>query len=135
MKVSAYYKKLKKMYTKVILLLNFIAQSYCLKYTGVNEAGLEFGVGVNGPHTQGFPGKLGQNYFAPNPAAIAYTAKKFANIFRLPFSWERMQPTLNGALNADYLGVVDKSVQDILSTGSTVILDVHNCKCLLFKYT
>ncbi|KAI9324183.1 glycoside hydrolase superfamily [Zopfochytrium polystomum] len=79
-----------------------------------------------GPTAGTIPGKLGTNYFAPNPAAIAYTASKFANLFRVNFAWERLQPTPNGPLDSAYLSTIQTAVKQIKSAGAIALLDVHN---------
>jgi endoglucanase len=48
------------------------------------------------------------------------------NTFRLPFRWERIQPTPGGALDPIELGRIDAVVDHITSLGASVILDVHN---------
>jgi aryl-phospho-beta-D-glucosidase BglC (GH1 family) len=48
------------------------------------------------------------------------------NIVRLPFLWERLQPTMNGAFNSSYLSLLQSSVAALRATGATVLLDVHN---------
>ena len=45
---------------------------------------------------------------------------------RIPLLWERMQPTLNAALNTDYFNLYDGLVQYALNKSMTVIIDPHN---------
>lgn len=45
-----------------------------VQFSGVNEAGLEFGMGINGPAAGSVPGKLGQQFFAPNPTTVKQLA-------------------------------------------------------------
>lgn len=85
---------------------------------GVNLAGLEFGTRV--------PGTFGVDYIAPTHAEIDYYASKGLGVIRLPFLWERVQPTEFGALNASYLGYIDDVVNYATSKGLTVDLDLHN---------
>ncbi|RKO85376.1 glycoside hydrolase superfamily [Blyttiomyces helicus] len=87
--------------------------------TGVSEAGLDFGAG-------NFPGNNGGSFFAPNPAAIAHTLAKGANTIRLPFLWERVQPSAGGSFDATYLGFIDTVIKQVTSAGAKVILDPHN---------
>src|SRR5574340_971626 len=61
--------------------------------TGVNIAGAEF----NG---KALPGVAGKDYFYPKAATFDHFAAKGMNVIRLPFRWERIQPTLNGELDA-----------------------------------
>ncbi len=68
----------------------------------------------------------GKHYFFATPAEIDYfAAKGFTNI-RLPLAWERLQPQLNGELNADYLARMRAVVEYAESRGLTVTLDIHN---------
>ena len=53
-------------------------------------------------------------------------------IFRIPFLWERIQPTLGGALDATYLGLITTLVdyitarKNVYGTNMRCILDMHN---------
>ena len=90
-----------------------------LQYTGVNLAGAEFGSTV-------LPGTFNTNYTYPTAAEVDYYVGKGMNTFRLPFRWERLQPTLNGALNAAEFARMDAFVDYATGTGAKVILDPHN---------
>lgn len=50
-----------------------------VQYAGVNEAGLEFGLGIYGP-TGPMPGNLNQHYFAPNPEAVQHLGSRHASL-------------------------------------------------------
>ncbi|MGH7330410.1 MAG: glycoside hydrolase family 5 protein, partial [Polyangiaceae bacterium] len=73
-------------------------------YRGVSLAGAEFGVDPygNGP----VPGTFAVNYMYPDAAyASGYTTpahfvSEGMNTFRLPFRWERLQPTRDAAFDA-----------------------------------
>ena len=52
---------------------------------GVNLAGAEFGWNV--------PGVFGTDYTYPTHTEIDYYAAKGMSVVRLPFLWERVQPT------------------------------------------
>ncbi|KAJ1549253.1 hypothetical protein HK405_007076 [Cladochytrium tenue] len=95
-------------------------------YAGVNEAGLEFGMTISGPTSGTVPGTLGSTYFAPNPTAVQHTATRFANVFRLPFMWERLQRSLYTDFDSGYLATLQSAVSTITATGASVILDPHN---------
>jgi len=99
------------------LVVGIYAQSTCLH--GVNLSGLEFGAG-------NLPGLYGKDYIAPNNGEIDYYTGKGLNIFRLPFLWERIQPTLNGAFNDTYLGYITGVVDYATSKNAKVVLDPHN---------
>lgn len=84
---------------------------------GVNLAGAEFG-SVGQPY--------GTGYTYPTHAEIDYYAASGMNVIRLPFLWERLQPTLDGALDKDELARIDDVVSYATSKGLKVDLDVHN---------
>ena len=92
---------------------------------GVNLSGLEDDAGFDDP-TPIYPGVAGTNYGVPTDAEISYYASQGMNVIRLPFSWERMQPTLNGPLNSAYLAIVQGLVNYAATLGVTVIIDCHN---------
>ncbi|MFT4171290.1 MAG: glycoside hydrolase family 5 protein [Rhodocyclaceae bacterium] len=84
---------------------------------GVNLAGGEFGsVG----------GAYGYKYIYPNLNEVNYYKGKGMNIVRMPFRWERLQPTLNGPLSTEELARIDAFVGPATAAGMKVILDVHN---------
>lgn len=65
-------------------------------------------------------------YMVPTASQIDYfAAKGFTNI-RLPFTWETIQSTLDGPLNADLVASIHEVVDYAASQGIAVILDVHN---------
>jgi endoglucanase len=85
---------------------------------GVNIAGLEF-------RSSKLPGKLNVDYPAPKAAEIAYYRSRGARTLRLPFLWERLQPTLMGRFDQPYLALIDGVVSQAQSLGMTVVLDAH----------
>ena len=87
-----------------------------LRYTGVNLSGAEFG-GTGGTH--------GYQYIYPT-ASAAYFRGKGMNTFRLPFRWERLQPTLGGDFAAGEWELLQDSVAALTAGGAAVLLDVHN---------
>ena len=93
-----------------------------LWYTGVNLSGAEFG---NTP-TPGNLGTDGTDYTFPTDAEVDYFISKGMNAFRVPFRWERLQPTLDGPLNSAYFTQLNNLVQYATSHGANVILDPHN---------
>jgi len=48
------------------------------------------------------------------------------NAVRLPFLWERLQPSLNQAFDATELANLSNFVRDVTDTGVTVLIDPHN---------
>eukprot|EP00041_Stephanoeca_diplocostata_P012587 m.210680 g.210680 ORF g.210680 m.210680 type:complete len:381 (-) comp19015_c0_seq2:121-1263(-) len=97
-----------------------IPDSHANKFVGVSESGLEFG-------SSAIPGVPFKNYVQPNNKSIAYFAAAGMNIVRLPFLWERIQPILNGPLDASYSKLIDELVQYAVEDANiSILLDVHN---------
>ena len=69
---------------------------------------------------------LGKSYFFPTDAELDYYAAKGFTHIRLPLSWERMQSTINGALDVNYLGLVHQAVDAARERGLDVVIDIHN---------
>lgn len=86
---------------------------------GINLSGLEIG-----PST--LPGTAGVNYAIPTKAELAYYHSQGLDLVRLPILWERLQPTLGGALNATYLGQIQQVVSQAAALGMKIILDAHD---------
>jgi len=86
---------------------------------GVNLAGLEFGPTI-------LPGVAGSNYFVPTAAELDYYKGKGLSLIRLPFLWERAQPTLGGALDETYMGHIDGIIAAATARNMSIILDMHN---------
>lgn len=88
------------------------------KLHGVNLAGLDFGIDTNG-------GQSGGNV-PPPISQVDHFATAGANVCRLPFGWQAATPQLGGALDANFAKTLDALVQQGLSKGQWVILDLHN---------
>lgn len=86
---------------------------------GVNLAGAEFGADK-------IPGVYNVDYTYPDSSNLDYYNSKGLNLVRLPFLWERLQPTLNGALDPAELGRIDGVVAAAKARGMQIILDPHN---------
>jgi endoglucanase len=87
--------------------------------TGVNLAGADFGEG-------NLPGTYEEDYIYPSAADVDPFLARGANVFRVPFRWERLQPVANGELDVVELARLDGLVSYITSRGATVVLDPHN---------
>ena len=90
-----------------------------LEWRGISLASAEFGETI-------WPGVYGQHYVYPEPGSAAYFASKGMNLMRLPFLWERLQPSLNKPFDATELGRLKSFVSTVTASGSTVMLDPHN---------
>ena len=86
---------------------------------GVNIAGAEF-------NAEQLPGILFKNYIYPNNIELDYFASLGVTVIRLPFLWERIQPTLFAELAPAELQNITTAVALAKSNGMCVILDVHN---------
>ncbi len=93
-----------------------------IRWTGVNLAGAEFG----GVPTPGNLGTYGTSYTYPTANEVTYYMGKGMNIFRLPFRWERMQPTQFADLSTAELSRMDAFVNNATAQGATVIVEPHN---------
>ena len=97
-------------------------QGGCLdqqRLTGVNLAGAEF----NGKR---LPGTVYKDYTYPSSGELDYIASQGANIIRLPFLWERVQPVAYGPFDKAELGRIHTTVNSAAAKGLCVLLDVHN---------
>ncbi|KAI8813161.1 glycoside hydrolase superfamily [Cladochytrium replicatum] len=90
-----------------------------LPYTGVNEAGAEFG-------NQKIPGVLNTDYTWPSTASLTFFVNNGMNIFRVPFLWERAQNPVNTTLIESYLTGLDATIDTITSLGAIAIIEPHN---------
>jgi len=100
-----------------------------LPYRGVNLASAEFGVDAWG--NGALPGTHGLDYVYPDPAYTSYTTADYylakgMTTFRVPFRWERLQPTRRAAFNATELTRLKTTVDRLLGKGAVVLLDPHN---------
>ncbi|WP_120278823.1 glycoside hydrolase family 5 protein [Rhizobium sp. AG855] len=91
------------------------AEGTCLR--GVNLAGAEFGP---------LPGTFGKDYIYPSVETVDYFASKGFNTVRLPFLWERLQPSLFGDFAPDEVKRLHETVLYMRNKGISVILDPHN---------
>lgn len=88
-------------------------------YVGANVSGLE----TNGGKIPGIPRT---DYAVPTHEEFDYLRRNGLMVLRLPFIWERIQPTLNGALDPTYLGFLTDLATYAGANGQSVILDMHN---------
>ncbi|MDN5925413.1 MAG: glycoside hydrolase family 5 protein [Xanthomonadales bacterium] len=93
-------------------------QHATLRLEGVNLSGAAFGGNI--------PGSYGTDYIWPNADELAYFHAKGMNVVRVPFRWERLQPTLNGPLNSAELARMQSFVSAADALGMRSILDPHN---------
>jgi endoglucanase len=94
---------------------------------GPSGMGLE-GVNISGGEFNGttVPGVYDTNYIYPSQYEITYFASNGMTVIRVPFSWERMQPTANGPLSPTELALFDNVVNMATAAGLSVVADPHN---------
>lgn len=123
MKAITFHAALKQwMLTSALTLTALHAQAGCLdqeRLTGVNLAGAEF----NGKR---LPGTVYKDYTYPSSSELDYIASQGANIIRLPFLWDRVQPVANGPFDQAELGRLRTTVNSANAKGLCVLLDAHN---------
>ncbi|TWT32997.1 glycoside hydrolase family 5 protein [Blastopirellula retiformator] len=92
---------------------------------GVSLAGPEFG--THDPQfSQANPGTLGRDYTFNSRQTVQYFFDHGVKSFRIPISWERLQPKLGGELDVVYFGGLQKLLSWITDVGGNAILDLHN---------
>lgn len=90
-----------------------------LKWRGVSLSGAEY-------NSTSLPGKYGFQYTYPSLSAVDYFQSKGMNLVRLPFLWERLQPTLYTTLDPVELQRLTTFVNATTAKGVTVLIDPHN---------
>lgn len=88
-------------------------------YHGVNLPQAGFG-------EQHIPGVIGTDYAWPSASDVDLYADMGANLIRVAFLWERMQPQLDMPLEPHELAQLDTVVAAASARHVTVLLDVHN---------
>lgn len=89
-----------------------------IAWRGVSFSGAEY-------NSSALPGTYGTQYYYPQLSATDYFQAKGMNLVRLPFLWERLQPTLNGNLDQPELQRLKEFVNGATAKGMTVLLDPH----------
>ena len=90
-----------------------------LSLRGVSLSGAEFGGSA-------IPGTYNSDYTYPTHAEVDYFVGKGMTILRIPFLWERLQPTLGGAFDDTQLAMLDDIVNYAVGAGTNVLIDPHN---------
>ncbi|MGK9063876.1 glycoside hydrolase family 5 protein [Stutzerimonas chloritidismutans] len=90
-----------------------------VQLVGVSLSGAAFG-------SSALPGKHGTNYIYPAESYYKKYAEQGLKLVRLPFLWERIQPTLDTELDAAQLALLTQSLDFAQKHGVKVVLDMHN---------
>lgn len=91
----------------------------------VNLAGAEFGT-HGSQFSQDNCGTLGRDYTFNSRQTVRYFYDRGVKSFRVPITWERLQPRLQGDLDVVYFGGLQKLLSWITDVGGKAILDLHN---------
>ena len=86
---------------------------------GVNMAGADFA-------GHKIPGIHGTDYGFNSAPSYQYLGGKSLKQIRVPTLWERLQRTLGGTLETDYLNGIKNNVAWAKANGCSVIIDLHN---------
>jgi hypothetical protein len=87
-----------------------------------------FGAGHDGPATYSntSPGRLGRDYYYEDATDYRQIHRLGADLVRLSFTWERLQPVPGGPLDNRELGRLARSVRAAHAAGLETVLDLHN---------
>ena len=86
---------------------------------GVNMAGADFA-------GHKIPGIHGTDYWFNSAPSYQYFGGKSLKLIRVPILWDRLQRTLGGTLETDYLNGIKNNVAWAKANGCSVIIDLHN---------
>ena len=85
---------------------------------GINISGAEFGGGIGGTNNS--------QYHWPTLSELQFYKEHGVDLVRLPFTWERMQGSLGGPLNANELNLLKGVLANAATLGMDIIIDLHN---------
>lgn len=85
----------------------------------INVSGAEFNAKL-------LPGRPGYDYMFPSATYLDQWQAKGIKIVRVPLTWERLQPALDGPLDPTYAALIDTLLTQAQSRQMTVLLDIHN---------
>jgi aryl-phospho-beta-D-glucosidase BglC (GH1 family) len=75
---------------------------------------------------QRLPGINGTHYIFPVEGYFSQWSARGVKLVRFPILWERLQPTLGGALDPTYASLIDRTFGYAQKYGMQIILDLHN---------
>jgi endoglucanase len=88
-------------------------------FRGVNLSGAEFG-------QTHLPGVFNTDYTFQSENSFRYFGGRNLDLLRFPIQWERIQPSLSGPLDPNYLALLKQSIAWSKAHGGKFILDIHN---------
>ncbi len=86
---------------------------------GVNLSGAEFG-------QTHLPGVFNTDYTFQSENSFRYFGGRNLDLIRFPIQWERIQPSLHGPLDANYLALLKKAAGWSKAHAGKLIIDIHN---------
>ena len=95
------------------------ARAEGIPLVGLNLSGAGFAARV-------LPGVNGTHYIFPVEAYFSQWSARGVKLIRFPIIWERLQPTLGGALDPTYAALIDRTFGYANKYGMKIILDLHN---------
>ncbi|HLJ44811.1 MAG TPA: cellulase family glycosylhydrolase [Bryobacteraceae bacterium] len=105
---------------RTLLVVSFLMPALLAQYSrGVNVSGAEFGQAH-------IPGVFNTDYTFESEDTFRYFGGKNLGLVRFCLLWERMQPTLSGPLDPDYLGLLKQAVAWSKAHGGKFVIDIHN---------
>ncbi|MBI1352975.1 MAG: cellulase family glycosylhydrolase [Acidobacteria bacterium] len=86
------------------------------------------GVALAGPEfsEETLPGQEGVDFTFNSERSFSFFSSEKLNLIRIPLRWERLQPTLFGALDETYLAGLQRNIQWASAHDCRVVLDIHN---------
>lgn len=90
------------------------------------HADVQRGINLSGGEFGRVPGLINKNYTYPRADEVDYFHDQGFRLFRVPFRWERLQPSPDGVLSAGDVAALRKLVVHILARDAIVVLDLHN---------
>ncbi|TWI54369.1 endoglucanase [Pseudomonas duriflava] len=105
--------------TSLFLAPHAQAETFPSHLIGLNFSGAGFAAQV-------LPGVHGTNYFFPDDSYFRRWGYRGVRVVRLPITWERLQPQLNGELDQQYAELITKALDSAKRYKMRVVLDIHN---------
>ena len=95
---------------------------------GVNAGGGANSTDAKHNFSNANPGAYGFKYYYANRGSYQYLYNQGVRLVRIPFRWERIQPTLKTSFDSNNKGwsELKRSVLDARAVGLQVVLDMHN---------
>jgi len=110
--------KLRSMWLACLLTLSMSSIS-AEQMVGTNIAGAEF-------NSKKLPGRHAFDYIWPTDQDITRFANAGFTVIRVPFLWERVQPSLNGPFESNEVTYLDNVIISGIKNNVKIVIDPHN---------